>query len=102
MDSSDNRLLDTNVGAAPSGSNGWTFETCAGKCQELNKAYAGLEAGTECWCGSLLMNFGSDSGQKVPESECSTPCAGDSTETCGANWRCMVYVNNLLYETTHW
>lgn len=101
-DSSDNRLLQTNVGSAPSGTSGWSFETCAAECQKRDMGYAGLEAGNECWCGGTFVSWGSDSGKKVDDSECAKPCPGNSSQTCGDNWRMRVFINKELDLTTHW
>lgn len=102
VDSGDNRVLDTKVGSAPAGTSGWSFETCAAECQNRDMGYSGLEAGNECWCGIMLVTWGGDSGQKVDDSECSTPCAGNASETCGGNWRAQVSFNRELYTTSAW
>ncbi|KAG9017302.1 hypothetical protein FRB93_007415 [Tulasnella sp. JGI-2019a] len=53
-------------------------QNCAGY------AFAGTEAGQECWCGSSMSSSVSSSG-------CTSTCTGDSTKTCGGNWAISVY-----------
>ena len=41
----------------------------------------------ECQCGNSNANFGS----KLPASECSTPCKGNATQTCGNTYTAEIY-----------
>lgn len=47
--------------------------------------YAGMEFGTQCFCGNSFDNGG------VLTSGCATPCAGDSTEVCGGSKTLSMY-----------
>lgn len=40
-----------------------------------------------CYCG----NRAPENDQKVFESDCDTPCAGDSAKTCGGEDRIQIY-----------
>jgi len=55
---------------------GWCVNYCVG----LNLIYAGLGSGKTCYCGNELAQL----AQNATETDCNTPCAGDSTEMCGA------------------
>lgn len=66
-----------------------TQEMCAGLCGRTGAyAVSGVETGTECWCGqqSDLTHC-----PQAAASECSQPCAGNASETCGASWRLQPY-----------
>lgn len=65
---SGSRLLTTKIAASPS----MTQETCVSLCVGANYGYAGLEFGTECWCG----NKPTAPVKVLPDASCSTPCAG--------------------------
>ena len=62
-----------------------TIEGCAGNCTTFN--YFGAEYGRECYCGNTL---GAGSTQ-TSESDCSTSCAGNSSEICGSGNRMNLY-----------
>ena len=49
-------------------------------------AYAGVQHGTFCHCGSSYGQFGA-----LPESACNVPCTGDAHQTCGGSWSSSVY-----------
>ncbi|GFG01735.1 putative fungistatic metabolite [Aspergillus lentulus] len=55
------------------------------KCQAGGYLYAGMEFGTQCFCGNPIDNGG------VLTSGCATPCAGDSTEVCGGSKALSMY-----------
>ncbi|KAL2130741.1 hypothetical protein VTI74DRAFT_6005 [Chaetomium olivicolor] len=74
--------------AAFKGDDSMTVEMCAAYCSSYR--YFGVEYGRECFCG----NDRDASSAAVPDSDCSFPCAGDSTEICGAGLRLDVYTNN--------
>jgi hypothetical protein len=65
------------------GADDMTAQKCAEHCS--NYSYFGVEYGRECWCGN------SPPETPAPESECSFPCAGDSTQICGAGNRINVW-----------
>ncbi|KAF9051931.1 WSC domain-containing protein [Panaeolus papilionaceus] len=61
-------------------------EACTAQCHNKGYLYAGLEYGTECWCGnSLAFEI------PRPASECNFICPGDSSELCGAGSRIVIY-----------
>eukprot|EP00054_Salpingoeca_dolichothecata_P027194 m.198250 g.198250 ORF g.198250 m.198250 type:complete len:840 (-) comp25890_c1_seq10:30-2549(-) len=62
-----------------------TIEFCNLYCYALNYQYAGVEFGTQCFCGSAP-----SASLKVPMSECNQRCGGNSSETCGAADRVQV------------
>lgn len=76
------------LGAATYNSDQQTVEKCAAACSPY--LYAGLEYGRECYCAN---SFASGSVPK-PDSDCSMPCAANSTEYCGAGNRLSVYIRN--------
>ncbi|CAI6335351.1 unnamed protein product [Periconia digitata] len=72
-----------------------TTETCLTTCGKKGFPFAGTEFGRECYCGVVLGNgtLPTDAGQ------CSTPCTGNSTETCGGPDRLSLYVAKNLEST---
>ncbi|KAI1633367.1 hypothetical protein F4809DRAFT_655210 [Biscogniauxia mediterranea] len=61
-----------------------TVDRCVGMCGDRGFAYAGVEFGSQCFCG------GGDGGvapERMPPNgtmgECSMPCAGDAAQVCG-------------------
>ncbi|KAG8954322.1 hypothetical protein FRC03_011505, partial [Tulasnella sp. 419] len=63
-----------------------THNFCKTTCVLNGYPFAGIEAGNECWCASALTK-----GSKVADTDCKTPCTGDSTKTCGGGWRLTVF-----------
>ncbi|KAL2882243.1 hypothetical protein SGCOL_002512 [Colletotrichum sp. CLE4] len=72
-----------------------TLESCGGFCEGLK--YFGTEYGRECWCGD---EFGTGSALAANQKDCSFPCAGDSTQFCGAGDRLQVYMYSPVAATT--
>lgn len=66
---------------------------CALACRKLGYKYAGTEYSAECWCGNYLPSIPADASQ------CSTKCAGDSTQYCGAGNRLSVTVDSTWQQT---
>ncbi|OLN86890.1 putative fungistatic metabolite [Colletotrichum chlorophyti] len=64
-----------------------TLEACGAFCEGTK--YFGTEYGRECWCGN---EFGTGSVLAANQKDCSFPCAGDSTQFCGAGNRLSTYV----------
>lgn len=62
-----------------------TISKCGSLCTDFE--YFGLEYGSECYCG----NARDISSTAAPEADCSMPCSGDSTETCGNGDRLSIY-----------
>ena len=68
---------------------GLTIEKCKKLCFEDNQyEYAGVQHANKCWCG--MGNY-KPTKAPAPQSECSMPCAGDSTQKCGGSWRMNIY-----------
>ncbi|XP_041483829.1 kremen protein 2-like [Lytechinus variegatus] len=81
VDFPSNRVLSGSMNTSQS----MSISYCIQFCQESNTAYytyAGVEAGYECFCGVASDNY-SRFGVGV-DSNCSFPCNGDPTESCGA------------------
>ncbi|KAF7556900.1 hypothetical protein G7046_g6168 [Stylonectria norvegica] len=74
-----------------------TISKCQNACYLARLPFAGVKGGNECWCSSFV--GGEVLGKKT---ECSMPCSGNKTITCGgedsidvfktclqqARWRC--------------
>ncbi|KAJ5484197.1 hypothetical protein N7539_005993 [Penicillium diatomitis] len=66
---------------------GNTVEKCQAICQQNGYIYAGMEYGTQCFCGNSI-----DNGASLT-SACGTACPGNSAEICGgANALSMYYL----------
>lgn len=68
-------------------SSSMTVEKCVAFCG-TNYPLAGLEYGTECYCGGPAVTIGA--------SGCSSKCGGNKDQSCGGSWRLSVY-NNTAY-----
>jgi hypothetical protein len=68
------RTLD----GASTSSNDMTVAKCEAFCDGYT--YYGVEYGTECYCGNKIAE------SSMVASNCTTACAGDSSETCGNGW----------------
>lgn len=64
-----------------------TIDKCLIACEDAQYKFAGLQYGQECYCS----NTAPTSSEYVSQSQCSMPCAADSTETCGGEWLLDVY-----------
>lgn len=64
-----------------------TNEMCTDFCFEHGFAYAGTEYYYECYCGNKLAT----GGIETTESDCNTPCRGDSEQPCGGPDRLTLY-----------
>lgn len=60
-----------------------TIEKCMLLCDNIGQDFSGNEAGTQCYCGTVLP----DPSKKLPDSQCNYPCAGNKTELCGGDWK---------------
>ncbi|KAH8750535.1 WSC domain-containing protein [Diaporthe sp. PMI_573] len=68
-----------------------TSNKCLVLCSYSNYKYAGLQYGSECWCGNTL-----DPLSKLTDpSKCATPCGGNSSETCGGSLTMQLYVKDF-------
>ncbi|KAF4825695.1 WSC domain-containing protein [Colletotrichum siamense] len=83
------------LGAATLVANDMTIEKCSNFCS--NYRYFGVEYAKECWCGNTIQE-----NQVVAVStECSWPCSGSSSQTCGAASRISLYERWLYFPATH-
>ena len=62
--------------------NTMTPEQCLDQCGAFGYMAAGLEYGDECYCGDPA-NIATAGSQKVADSQCDVPCAGNSSAFCG-------------------
>ncbi|XP_027988789.1 WSC domain-containing protein 1 [Eptesicus fuscus] len=62
-----------------------TVSHCQDACAERSYVYAGLEAGTECYCGNRLPVL------SVGPEECKHECKGEKGSACGGVGRLSVY-----------
>jgi hypothetical protein len=65
-----------------------TVETCTSWCEANKFGYCGLEYGNECYGDYSLA-----ATLAAPESDCSMPCAGNSSQACGNGDRLSVYTS---------
>jgi hypothetical protein len=70
-----------------------TIEMCTDTCVSKGYTIAGLEFGSQCYCGKQLKA----GTTKVIENSCTTACSGNSTEICGNNNRLSVFSNGTPY-----
>ncbi|CDZ96275.1 Glycoside hydrolase, family 71 [Phaffia rhodozyma] len=63
-----------------------TIESCEVYCRSMSYTIAGLEYGSQCYCGNDFT-----SGLGVAASGCSTACAGNSSEICGGAYLLSAY-----------
>ncbi|KAL8933990.1 MAG: hypothetical protein Q9211_005469, partial [Gyalolechia sp. 1 TL-2023] len=62
------------------------ISSCQSYCTQNNYGLSGLQNGDSCYCGNGLQSFSAiqkESGA-ASDSKCNVPCAGNSTEICGA------------------
>ncbi|KAG5717945.1 putative fungistatic metabolite [Termitomyces sp. T112] len=73
-----------------SSSNTMTIENCLGFCNSVagyfNLAYVGLEYASQCYCDWVLQ----DTAVQVDDSQCNMPCAGNTSQPCGAGNRLTI------------
>jgi hypothetical protein len=66
---------------------GVTPQTCINTCLAAGQTVAGVEFGSECWCGTAT-NVNST---KVADVQCGTACTAGPTFFCGDNNRLNVW-----------
>ena len=67
-----------------------TAEYCVAACSGKGYAYAGLEYGSQCFCGETL----STGSSMVPDGQCQVMlCPGNKQEYCSAGNRLIVYLS---------
>lgn len=67
---------------------GLTIESCIAHCDDRGYTIAAPQYHTQCFCGNEIIN-----GGEVAESdsECNTPCGGNSAQSCGGPNRMSVF-----------
>eukprot|EP00906_Rhabdomonas_costata_P030137 RCo042548 len=65
---------------------GVTPGLCATLCFSAGYLYAGVQDGTQCFCGNGYGRYG-----KCSASKCTKRCTADSTQLCGGSWANYVY-----------
>ncbi|MCJ1248797.1 hypothetical protein MMC30_006017 [Trapelia coarctata] len=66
---------------------GMTVSYCLTFCG--SSQYAGLEYGRECYCSPYLNSF----SKKLPDANCTKPCANDPTQICGGDLTLTLYIH---------
>lgn len=70
-----------------------TVDKCLQKCWSYK--YAGVENGSQCWCGNTINWQGFFSqGRNVSMSDCNINCPGDNLTFCGGLSKMNLYINN--------
>ncbi|KAJ4305962.1 hypothetical protein N0V88_000752 [Collariella sp. IMI 366227] len=72
----DNQTLHNDTTKA--GGDRLTVTECKAVCIADNFQYAGVKAGTDCWCGTFVGNSWTEN-----QDDCNIPCPGDSAQICG-------------------
>ncbi|KAF5334900.1 hypothetical protein D9611_010018 [Ephemerocybe angulata] len=73
-----------------------TIPQCLSTCLSKGYAFAGVEYGRECYCGTEVRA----GAQGSAEGQCSQACAGDSSQLCGGGNRIGVYSRALTGTTS--
>ncbi|KAI7324666.1 WSC-domain-containing protein [Hortaea werneckii] len=66
-----------------------TIEKCTQTCADKGYSIAGIEFGSQCFCGNAL----GYAATQVIDSSCQTPCPGNSSEICGGGNRLSLFSN---------
>jgi hypothetical protein len=73
-----------------------SLATCLAYCAKYGAgdrggavSHIGLEAGKECWCSSHPPSA-NGSCPSIPAAECSLPCPGNASQSCGGPWRAEI------------
>lgn len=78
-----------------------TPTTCNAACLAKGYVFAGVEYGSECYCGSTMVTSTSpSSGQVATTGDCSKPCSGDSSIMCGGSYRIGIWSYGGVPPTT--
>ncbi|KAJ4393904.1 hypothetical protein N0V93_003121 [Gnomoniopsis smithogilvyi] len=85
QDNSDRSLRDAQLLSL---TGGMTNDQCATFCQTQGFPIAGTEDGTQCFCGTLLLDSVS-----LGETQCNKSCSGDATNStmCGGPWALSIW-----------
>ncbi|WWC98914.1 hypothetical protein V866_005808 [Kwoniella sp. B9012] len=74
-----------------------TQAKCQSTCAEWGSQYAGLLSGQYCVCGTDL----DPAAYHYADSNCNSPCGGDSTKTCGGNGKLELFRNPSATTVNH-
>jgi len=66
-----------------------SIELCTATCSQAGYNIAGLEQGTQCFCGNAM----GYQATEVVDASCGTPCSGNANETCGGSSRLSIFSN---------
>eukprot|EP00743_Colponemidia_sp_Colp-15_P002761 GILK01002989.1.p1 GENE.GILK01002989.1~~GILK01002989.1.p1 ORF type:complete len:458 (+),score=61.76 GILK01002989.1:59-1432(+) len=69
-------------------SSNMTTEKCQRECGLKGFRYAGVQYGDYCFCGNTVGRYGT-----TAEIQCSVPCSGNASQTCGGLSSNSVYTN---------
>jgi len=61
-----------------------TVQSCIDMCRGEGYSYAGLEEGSDCYCGDSYARYG-------PGDKCDKACTGDSSQICGGHFNYNAY-----------
>lgn len=75
------------LGAKSTSSDTMTIDSCASFCSGFK--YFGTEYGRECWCGNAIAP-----NSEPADGACTMPCAGDSSQVCGAGDHLSIYLDS--------
>ena len=81
------RVLPNYMGSKSSN----TPQSCMELCSLKGYLYAGVEYGSECYCGNEVPSY----ARLTQDSECHYGCAGDKNQMCGGSGRINVYKTGL-------
>jgi len=79
------------------GSYAMTPNLCIRECAKRGFRYAGVQYGTQCFCGNSYGSYGR-------ATNCDMECSGDKSQMCGGSWANSVYkadglnVSNTIYK----
>jgi len=76
-----------------------TVESCLNFCSSTGYNIAGLENGSECYCGNAVSSDGSTYGVGG-QAGCTFACGGNSTQLCGGNNVLNLYSKGGVVVTT--
>ena len=68
-----------------------TPDLCIKHCIGRGFRYAGVQAGSQCFCG----NTAPPQSKIVDQRQCNTRCNGDGKQFCGGGWRMNVFDTHI-------
>ena len=83
----DEPRLFSHMGSLPGGGSTNTPSKCVAYCKSKQYRLAGVQYGSECWCG----NEEPERDRCLPLEDCNMECAGDNTQMCGASYKMNIY-----------